>query len=88
MRLMRETSINAYRNLIMSGQSKVMGQKIYDSLKDSGGRTRNELSRDTGMAINCICGRVNELIKYDLLKEGDQVSCSITGHKAYLVQVA
>lgn len=41
--------------------------------------TRSEVAIATGLAINNVCGRVNDLIAGDVLKAIGKRKCSITG---------
>lgn len=85
--MMKQTSVKAYRNLIQNGSISTSSAKVFDSIDRNGSKTRSQIARDTGMPINCVCGRVNELIADGVLKDGLKVNCPVTGHSAHLVGV-
>ena len=79
----RITSRIAYREINENGT--LMSQKdiIFSAInmitdKDFG-ISLKELSRQTGLEINAVAGRVNELKKEEFIKECNKRKCRITG---------
>ena len=67
----RQTSLMAY---YASDAEQIFGKQsylIYDFFKRNYpvDYTRNEISRNLGIKINAVCGRINELIKAEWLEE-------------------
>lgn len=88
----RDTSIEAYRKLAATGKLSGQQKIVFDYLKASiGGRTRQEIARDTGLKINAVCGRVNELMNDfspPLVYEPRKKTCSVTKEKVNAIEVA
>lgn len=73
-----ETSLSAYRALQMDGQIQPKEKEV---LAAFGGKadvllTRQDIAEKTGLAINCVCGRVNSLVKKGLLVVDDETRIS------------
>lgn len=84
---MKDTSLDAYIGLNKSGKAVTQRAKIYKYLKGrKRGMTRQEISIATGIAINAVCGRVNELIKANVISELDRRACGITGSQAHTLK--
>lgn len=49
--------------------------------------TRTELSYATGLPINVITGRVNEMVKLNFISECGERKCTITGMKVSVIKV-
>jgi len=78
---MKQTSLNAYIDLEQSGKAGIKRAQILKFLIDNDrkqGYTRNELSQRLNMPINCVCGRVNDLIKVDLIDCSENKVCTVT----------
>lgn len=84
----RETSREAYRYVQRRGITGAQSARIAVYLFDRPARTRAEISRDTGIAINAVCGRVNELVKAHALDEQGARPCSISGRMAHTLTLA
>lgn len=76
----RDTSREAYVQLQTEGKLGPKQQQIVDFIAKRAGSdfSRIELSSGTGMAINCVAGRVKELLDLGVLKEGRRRACTIT----------
>ena len=86
---MRDTSLEAYQELAMSGELHTKAAKVYAYLKNrSSSETRSQIAQGTGITINCVCGRVNELVKAGYLIEGMKTKCPVTGSQAYTLKAA
>lgn len=81
----RESSIAAYRDLSDSGKIGAQAQTILNHMKAGRDYSLQELSRLTGIAINAISGRCNDLKKIGLLVEAACRKCSITGRTVHPV---
>ena len=79
---MKEASIQAYKHLIESGELSRQQVMVLAALHELGEATRQEISRHSGIPINCVCGRVNELLNRGLVAEEESRTCNVTGHTA------
>ena len=79
----RETSIAAYHELRDDGKLTAKQQQIIDYLHRHPGAvfSRLEISRAIDMPINCVAGRVNELLEKGVIEEADQRLCRISGRR-------
>lgn len=85
---MKQTSIDSY--LVLRGKGTDLNQKgiIVSRLRRCFvPLTRTEISDKTGLTINAVCGRVNELINDGWLAELPRRKCTITGSEAYPLKV-
>lgn len=87
--------MSAYRVLGWSG-AMADQQKVVLNLWRAPGRnpatlwTRAEIERETGLKINAVCGRVNELVKepFALLVERGKKECSVTRNEVNAIGLA
>lgn len=88
----RDASMIAYRVLEWSGRMTRQQRLVMDFLAANLQRdyTRQELSQATGLAINVICGRVNELMQepFGLIEEIGRRRCRVTGESANALRPA
>jgi len=81
-----DTSLNAYFDVIHGGYLGKSQQKIYLLFKKyafmskTHDNTNREISEYSGMKINIITARVNELRKMGLLVLSCKRSCFVSGH--------
>jgi len=77
--MVAKTSKMAYEELVASGKASTQRAVILKTLLDHpNGYTRRELSRVTGLEINAVCGRVNEILKYGWADDSMEVACPTT----------
>jgi hypothetical protein len=80
----RDTSMAAYQALKGSGKLGAQQLQVLAAFGDDPKRTftRQELARATGLGINAVCGRVNELMKepFAVLCERGKKQCAVTGN--------
>jgi len=79
--MIRTTSKIAYKEINEDGTSSNQKKTIANAVNvtDSNkGLSLRELSRITGIDINAVSGRVNELKKEEVLKECDKRKCRVT----------
>lgn len=81
----RQTSKAAYLQHGMSGALISQRLFILQYLKDHGPRTRQQLSEVTGIPINSVSGRANELLNQGLVTD-DTVVTTAFGRKAHLLE--
>ena len=84
---MRDTSLAAYWSERLSGRISHQQSMILENLAVYGGATRAELSKSTNLPINCICGRVNELLKLGYVVDDTVVRDEVTGKHVHVVRL-
>jgi hypothetical protein len=73
------TSRMAYNEVQSTGKDTTQAADILSHVLPGYDYSRQELKRLTGLEINAICGRVNELLKAGKLEEGEMRKCNVTG---------
>ena len=76
---MKDTSLMAYDELKTSGKQPKQKDIILNVLKGCGkALSLQEIYNKTGMAINAVSGRVNDLKKANQVVEATKRKCSVT----------
>lgn len=77
----RDTSLDAYHSMIEDGSLGRSARRVlrWIQLRGEGDHTLQEISLGTGMPINAVSGRVNDLKKAERLVESKKRACSVTG---------
>lgn len=82
----RDTSAVAFEQNAKSGQSARLRDIIHRAvLRSQTPLTRSEIAERTGLPINTVAGRVNELMKAGMLAELPPVRCPETGRMVHPV---
>ena len=79
----RDTSLDAYHDPVNReklGRCQVIVLECLEKYPDS---TDREISWKTGLAINNVTGRRNELVDLGLVEENGKRVCSISGRTVY-----
>ena len=88
---MQETSRIAYKQIIeegtMNSQKEHIVMYVHDFAQNNGLSLR-EICKGTGLDINAVSGRVNELKKNGNIEECDKRRCRITGRLVTPVTVS
>lgn len=83
---MATTSLDAYRShsvrALSAGQRRVM-----DVIRPGLDFTRSEIAHASGMSLQSVCGRVNELVAAGRLEHGPRRICSRTGNPSNPVRL-
>lgn len=83
----RLTSMNAYQDLRDTGKIGKQAQTILSAMALGRNYSLQELSRITGIAINAISGRCNDMKKIGVLVEDTCRKRSITGRSVHPVRI-
>lgn len=84
----KQTSWQAYQDILRGGVAATNAQKVLQMINYSkAGATRKELSVAMNMPINSVCGRVNELLKSDVIYVAGTTKCVFTGKTVELLKV-
>ena len=62
------TSKKAYAEITVDGTKQSLRERVYDIIKTCGPVTRAEIEAMTGIRCSSVCGRVNELMKDNLIE--------------------
>ena len=84
----RDTSIEAYQDLILAGKRPKQWMTIFHAVRLNGQVTRDQLAYLTNLRLASVCGRVKELIDEGLLVDDEIVLSSTTGAKVHAVKIA
>jgi len=82
---MKDTSTEAYIANIKEGKTSLQAVQVFNCIRNNPPLTRLEISEKTGIPINAVCGRVNELLHAHLIVEGDK-KLQRTGRQAYTLK--
>lgn len=74
-----ETSIRAYHEHRDTGKLGKQAQHILTCMDPMESYSRRELAKICNLELSSICGRVNELLAVDLVREAPPRKCLITG---------
>lgn len=74
----RDTSRECYQSIAVSGLIGQQAQSILDAMDRDVDYSLQEISAKTGIPINAVSGRCNELKKAYYIEEADKRKCSIT----------
>lgn len=81
----RDTSRETYRSMQDSGQVGAQALYILSRISASRDYSLQEISKITGLPINAVSGRCNDLKKAGLLIESAKRPCSITNRTVHPV---
>jgi predicted transcriptional regulator len=73
------TSIKAYRQIQADGTIGKQHFKIIMTMRGRKNMSLQEISNASGVSINAVCGRVNELKKLKIISKDEKRKCRITG---------
>lgn len=82
----RAISVEAYAKHIDSGKQATQWMKIFAFIEGRKPLTRSEISEMMGIRMSSVCGRINELLKANMIVEGPRRQCEITGEPAHTLE--
>lgn len=87
--MVRDTSWKAYQDILRGGIAATQAEKVLQAINyyPENGLTRAELSTYLSMPINSVCGRVNELLKAEVIYVAGTGKCSVTGRTVETLKV-
>lgn len=65
----RESSLRAYEDVMVNGVGASKRNRIAAWIRSHPRCTRQEIAAGTKFTINCVCGRVDELLKAEIIFE-------------------
>lgn len=82
-----DTSIDCYHEIHNEGRLTRLQSQIMASINSGADYTLQELVRLTGLPVNTVSGRCNELRTAKRLEHGKTRACSVTGRKVHPVKL-
>lgn len=85
----KDTSWKAYQDILRGGVAATQAEKVLQAINyyPESGVTRAQLSAALGMPINAVCGRVNELLKAEVIYVSGTGKCQVTGRTVETLKV-
>lgn len=77
--MLQQTSLEVYNEIVMTKRLNQMQQTVYDCIQIHPGIPDRKISELTGLRINCVTPRRNELLKKGLIQKG--LVILLYGHK-------
>ena len=76
----RETSLEAHREIKNTGKLGSQAKQIYQLLLEAGrDMSLQEICGATGLQINAVSGRINEMKRHGLVDDANKRKCRVTG---------
>ena len=86
--MIRQTSLLAHQEIQIDGTAINQRTKILRFVRNHPDLTRNEISYWTGIRINAVAGRINELLKLGSIFEDGKKIDPITKKNAYAIKAS
>lgn len=84
----KETSWQAYQEILRGGVATKQSEQVLQTINFyPDGVSRATIARAMGVAINSVCGRVNELLKADVIYVAGTGICPVSGKRVELLKV-
>lgn len=85
----KQTSWKAYQDILRGGVADTQAQQVLQTISyyPDAGVSRAQVARAMGLAINSVCGRVNQLLKDEVIYVAGVGACPVTGRKVELLKV-
>lgn len=85
----KPTSWQAYQEILRGGVAKTQAEQVLQTISyfPEAGVSRAQMARAMGLAINSVCGRVNQLLKDEVIYVAGVGACPVTGRNVELLKV-
>lgn len=83
--MVRETSIEALQKYLDAGKDRTHKAQVLRHVINRPPSTRAEISQATGISLQTVCGRVNELLELGQVVEVGRRPCGVTGSMAMTI---
>ena len=83
----KDTSLQAYWSERLSKRINKQQVTVLESLNIYGPGTRKQIAHSTGLAINCVCGRVKELLDMQAVEEFTKVIDADTRKPVWVLRI-
>ena len=86
--MVKDTSWQAYQEILRGGVAVKQAEKVLQVINYfPEGVTRAQLAQGMSMPINSVCGRVNELLKAEVIYVSGTGKCPVTGRTVEMLKV-
>lgn len=86
--MVKDTSWQAYQEILRGGVAVKQAEKVLQTINYyPSGVSRATVARAMGMPINAVCGRVNELLKAEVIYVSGTGKCPVTGRTVEMLKV-
>lgn len=86
--MVKDTSWQAYQEILRGGVAVKQAEKVLQVINYfPEGVTRAQLAKGMNMPINSVCGRVNELLKAEVIYVSGTGKCPVTGRTVEMLKV-
>lgn len=86
--MVKDTSWQAYQEILRGGVAVKQAEKVLQVINYfPEGVTRAQLAQCMNMPINSVCGRVNELLKAEVIYVSGTDKCPVTGRTVEMLKV-
>lgn len=86
--MVKDTSWQAYQEILRGGVAVKQSEKVLQTINYyPSGVSRATIARAMGMPINSVCGRVNELLKAEVIYVSGTGKCPVTGKTVEMLKV-
>lgn len=86
--MVKTTSWQAYQEILRGGVAVKQAEKVLQTINYyQSGVSRATIARARGMPINAVCGRVNELLKAEVIYVSGTGKCPVTGRTVEMLKV-
>lgn len=85
----KETSWKAYQDILRGGVATTQAEKVLQTISfyPQSGASRAQIAKATGLAINSVCGRVNELLASEVIYVAGVDKCHVSGRSVEVLKV-
>lgn len=84
---MKQTSLNAYRELQERGKHLTQMATIYEYILANGAATRRQIANDLEMDTSSVSGRVNDMLKTNAVFVSGKGTCPISKKTVEIIEV-
>lgn len=86
--MVKHTSWQAYQDILRGGVAKKQAEEVLQTINFyPEGVSRAVVAQAMGLPINSVCGRVNELLKAEVIYVAGTGKCPVTGRTVELLKV-
>lgn len=86
--MVKGTSWQAYQDILRGGVAKKQAEQVLQTINFyPAGVSRVQVAQAMGLQINAVCGRVNELLKAEVIYVAGTRKCPVTGRNVEMLKV-
>lgn len=87
--MVKDTSWQAYQEILRGGTALKQAEQVLQTINyfSPDATTRAQVAQAMGLGINAVCGRVNELLKAEVIYVSGTGKCPVTGRTVEMLKV-